>query len=96
MKGKRFNLDIYNDKFEPFYRDALETAEEIYVACDKAVSYARLQLKEPDSVDVFIEPYGDKVIPIYVGKVRIGVTKAISVYRMYTMVMDKIEDILRG
>lgn len=96
MKNKRFNLDVYHDNFEPFYRDALETSEEIYMACDKAVSYARMQLKEPDNVDVFIEVYGDKVMPIYAGKVRIGVTRAISVYRMYTMVMDKIEEILRG
>ncbi len=96
MKNKRFNLGVYNDNFEPFYRDVLETGEEIYMACDKAVSYARMQLKEPGNVDVFIEVYGDKVMPIYVGKVRIGVTRSISVYRMYTMVMDKIEEILRG
>lgn len=84
------NLDIYNDNFEPFFCDGLTSAEAIYMACDKAVSYCRALLYKPDLVEVFIE-VGSDIKPIYVCKVLIGVTRAVSVYRMYTEVMDKVE-----
>lgn len=89
---KTINLDIYSDKFEPVFFDGLEDAEGVYMACDKAVSYCVAQLNAPDIVEIFIEIGGD-IKPIYVGKVRIGVTRAVSVYRMYTIVMDKLEEI---
>ena len=89
--NQKINLNVYNDNFEPFFCEGLASSEAIYMACDKAISYCRMQLKGPDWVDVFIETYGDKVMPSYVGKVRIGVTRAVSVYRMYTEVIDKLE-----
>lgn len=91
MKQK-INLDVYNDNFEPFFCDGLTSAESIYMACDKAVSYCRAQLNSPDIVEVFVE-VGSDIKPIYVCKVRIGVTRAVSVYRMYTEVMDKLEQV---
>ena len=87
------NLDIYSDKFESVFFDGLTNAEAVYMACDKAVSYCRAQLNEPGGVDVFIE-VGNDIRPVYVGKVRIGITRAVSVYRMYTEVMDKVGEIL--
>lgn len=87
------NLDIYSDKFEPVFFDGLASAETVYMACDKAVSYCRAQLNAPGIVEVFIE-IGSNIKPIYVGKVRIGVTRAVSVYRMYTEVMDKVGEVL--
>lgn len=96
MKKDKFNLDVYHDSFEPCYYDGLMPGEEVYMACDKAVTYCQTSLEQPSEVDVFIERYDGKFEPIYVGKVRIGVTHARSVYHMYTMVMDKIEEILKG
>ena len=87
------NLDIYSDKFEPIFFDGIRDAEGVYMACDKAVSYCRAQLNGPDIVEVFIE-LGSDIKPVYVGKVRIGVTRAVSVYRMYTEVMDKVGGVL--
>lgn len=87
------NLDIYSEKFEPVFFDGLTSEEAIYMACDKAVGYCRAQLNAPDIVEVFIE-VGSDIKPIYVGKVRIGVTRAVSVYRMYTEVMDKVGKVL--
>lgn len=95
MKKEKFNLEVHHDSFNPCYYDALVPGEDVYMACDKAVTYSRISLSKPDEVDVFIERYDGKFEPIYVGKVRIGVTHARSVYHMYTMVMDKIEE-LRG
>ena len=87
------NLDIYSNKFEPVFFDGLTSAEAVYMACDKAVSYCHAQLNAPDIVEVFIE-VGSDIKPVYVGKVIIGVARAVSVYRMYTEVMDKVGKVL--
>lgn len=91
MKQK-INLDVYNDNFEPIFFDGLTSAEAIYMACDKAVDYCRAQLNRPDIVEVFVE-VGSNIKPIYVAKVRIGVTRAVSVYRMYTEIIDKLNEV---
>lgn len=86
----KINLDVYNDDFEPICFEGLTNSESVYMACDKAVSYSRAQLNKPIDVEIFIEIEGD-IKPVYVGNVRIGVTRAVSVYRMYTKVIDKLE-----
>lgn len=90
MKYK-VNLDVYNDNFEATSFEGLESSEAIYKACKKAVNYCQKQFDTPIIAEIFIEVNGNRV---YGGEVRIGIAQNVSVYRMYTMVMDKVSGVL--
>lgn len=87
------NLDVYHDGFEPIFFDGLTSTESIYKACKKAVNYCQTRFERPCIVDVFIEVNGS-VRPVYVGEVRIGIAQAISIYRMYTAIINKLGEVL--
>lgn len=86
-------IDVYHDDFEPICFEGLTNTEGIYNACKKAVSYCQSQLDHPIIVEIFIEVNGN-VKPIYAGEVRIGIAQGISVYRMYTAIINKLGEVL--
>ena len=86
-------IDVYHDDFESICFDGLTNTADIYNACKRAVSYCQSQLEHPIIATIFIEINGS-VQPIYVGEVRVGIAQAISVYRMYTAIINKLGEVL--
>jgi len=96
MKDIKFNIEICNEKLGiPFYGDYLESREQVFIACDKAVKYFQSLLPSTDSVDIYIHRLDTKK-HIYSGSVQIEFAGATTLYRMYTIIIDKIEEVLRG